>query len=300
MAGQRGTRAPGLLRCARQLRRGTRLPHPGDTALVPGASPPQPENPAHLAPDEPHRDPLATPNPHHAPIPGGALRRHTPKVGAQCGNPARWDLCGGPPARAVPTATLTRTPNAGNCCALLSNAMAGRRSTFWSRGRPYISTDLKAGGPSPPEREACRCREIRFISGTGARQTPVVKPARSYVICCVQRTGSWLLSHTLADTGYAGRPSDYFDEAERENRTREWGLPPGRLAQYVRAMWDHATTPNGVLGSKLMWNDFDWIRFQLRPPAGTDAGLAFMRTTFPNAQFVWLRRQDKVRQGISW
>ncbi len=39
------------------------------------------------------------------PFPGGALRCHSPKVGAQCGNPARWDLCGGPPARAVPTAT---------------------------------------------------------------------------------------------------------------------------------------------------------------------------------------------------
>ena len=26
-------------------------------------------------------------------------------VGAQCGNSARWDLRGGPPARAVPTAT---------------------------------------------------------------------------------------------------------------------------------------------------------------------------------------------------
>ena len=35
-----------------------------------------------------------------------ALRRHAPKVGAQCGNSARWDLCGGPPARAVPTATM--------------------------------------------------------------------------------------------------------------------------------------------------------------------------------------------------
>ncbi len=32
------------------------------------------------------------------------MRRHSPKVGAQCGNPARWDLCGGPPTRAVPTA----------------------------------------------------------------------------------------------------------------------------------------------------------------------------------------------------
>lgn len=27
-----------------------------------------------------------------------------PEAGAQCGNSARWDLCGEPPARAVPTA----------------------------------------------------------------------------------------------------------------------------------------------------------------------------------------------------
>ena len=29
-----------------------------------------------------------------------------PEVGAQCVSSARWDLCGGPPARAVPTAIL--------------------------------------------------------------------------------------------------------------------------------------------------------------------------------------------------
>lgn len=54
-----------------------------------------------------------------------------------------------------------------------------------------------------------------------------MKLTRSYVICCVQRTGSWLLAHTLADTGYAGRPSDYFDEAG--GHTREWGLQAGQL-----------------------------------------------------------------------
>jgi trehalose 2-sulfotransferase len=127
-----------------------------------------------------------------------------------------------------------------------------------------------------------------------------VDPTRSYVICCVQRTGSWLLAHALADTGYAGRPSDYFDESERENRAREWGLPAGSRAPYVRAVWDHATTPNGVLGSKLMWNDFDRLRSSLSPPLGTDPGLEFMRATFPDPQFVWLRRADKIRQGISW
>jgi LPS sulfotransferase NodH len=127
-----------------------------------------------------------------------------------------------------------------------------------------------------------------------------VEPVRSYVICCVQRTGSWLLAHTLADTGHAGRPSDYFDDAERENNEREWGLPTDDLTAYIRALWDHATTPNGVLGSKLMWNDFDSLRSSLHPPDGTDPGLAFMRTAFADAQFVWLRREDKVRQGISW
>jgi trehalose 2-sulfotransferase len=146
----------------------------------------------------------------------------------------------------------------------------------------------------------CRYREIRFIGGLRAGQTLVVEPVRSYVICCVQRTGSWLLAHTLADTGYAGRPSDYFGDEEQEPNTREWGLQDGDLAAYIRAVRDRATTPNGVFGSKMMWNVFDSLRSSVRPPAGADAGLEFMRTTFPDPQFVWLRRQDKVRQGISW
>ena len=154
--------------------------------------------------------------------------------------------------------------------------------------------------PVPAPVSALQMPRNPLCPRAGAWQTPVVEPVRSYVICCVQRTGSWLLAHTLADTGYAGRPSDYFDGAERENRTREWGLSAGDLTAYARAMRKKATTANGVLGSKMMWNDFDWLRSSLRPPAGTDAGLEFMRTTFPDPLFVWLRREDKVRQGISW
>ncbi len=33
------------------------------------------------------------------------LRRHSSEVGAQCGNSARWDLCGGRSVMIVPTAT---------------------------------------------------------------------------------------------------------------------------------------------------------------------------------------------------
>src|SRR5262249_38171675 len=40
-----------------------------------------------------------------APAPQRPFLRQTPEVRAVCGNAARTDLCGGPPARAVPTAT---------------------------------------------------------------------------------------------------------------------------------------------------------------------------------------------------
>lgn len=77
-------------------------------------------------------------------------------------------------------------------------------------------------------------------------------------------------------------------------------MADGGLTSYILAVRSRATTRNGVLGSKMMWNDFDRLRSSFQPPAGTDAGMEFMRTAFPNAQFIWLRRADKVRQGISW
>jgi LPS sulfotransferase NodH len=60
------------------------------------------------------------------------------------------------------------------------------------------------------------------------------------------------LAHTLADTGYAGRPCDYFGDEEQKNNTREWGPPNGDLTAYIHAVRDKATTPNGVLGSKMI------------------------------------------------
>ena len=43
---------------------------------------------------------------------GHPKARHAfvPEAGAQCDNAARWDLCGGPPVRAVPTATGITVP----------------------------------------------------------------------------------------------------------------------------------------------------------------------------------------------
>ena len=80
------------------------LPHPGRQALVAGASASQPASPPELGPDEPARCPMVASCPHRASLARACASTPEPKAGAQCGSSARWDLCGGPPARAVPTA----------------------------------------------------------------------------------------------------------------------------------------------------------------------------------------------------
>ena len=77
-----------------------------DPALARGASAPQPAAPPDLGADEPPRRPMAAACPHRASLSRACASTPGPEAGAQCGSSARWDLCGGPPARAVPTAIV--------------------------------------------------------------------------------------------------------------------------------------------------------------------------------------------------
>ena len=72
----------------------------------------QPAHADQLGADEPLGDTMAPTCPILHPIPMNASA-FVPKAGAQCVSSARWDLCGGPPARAVPTAITPRRDVAG-------------------------------------------------------------------------------------------------------------------------------------------------------------------------------------------
>ena len=60
-----------------------------------------------------------------------------PERGAQCGSSARWDLCGGPPERAVPTATVDDPRGRGEA---LTGVRAGRVSRLPDSIRPAGSS----------------------------------------------------------------------------------------------------------------------------------------------------------------
>ena len=130
-----------------------------------------------------------------------------------------------------------------------------------------------------------------------------MKPHTSYVICAVQRSGSFLLCEALKNTGLAGNPEEYFLNGEGWE-DGWWACQHGVTSRpdYLRLVLEKGTSPNGVFGSKIMWNYYhDMLeRLQELPEyEGMDAP-QLMAALFPNIHYIWIIRRDKVRQAVSW
>jgi trehalose 2-sulfotransferase len=138
-----------------------------------------------------------------------------------------------------------------------------------------------------------------------------VKPSTSYLVCAGQRSGTTLLCRALADTGVAGRPDEYFLAVDERDRPewRGWEHGPfGRAHQardrehYLDIVSELGSTPNGVFGAKLMWNNLPWAtaKFQEMPRfSGLDRA-DVLHAAFPNLHVVHMTRRDRVRQAVSW
>jgi LPS sulfotransferase NodH len=154
-------------------------------------------------------------------------------------------------------------------------------------------------------------------------------PNRSYLVCATPRSGSTLLCELLKDTGVAGRPEEYF-EARRDTgrpphpgdylenlpRTgagiRDDATPPRAPAhssllgladyrEHLQRTFRLGTTRNGVFGCKLMWGHLPELQALAgRLPEYSGLELPQLLTKmFEQPRYVWVTRQDKVRQAVS-
>jgi LPS sulfotransferase NodH len=158
-----------------------------------------------------------------------------------------------------------------------------------------------------------------------------VEPRRSYLVCATPRSGSTLLCESLLETGVAGRPREYFEalkETGLPRRPREyfWGLRSPEVIRLLphdatidhtaerSATWSRedykqhldwamreGTTPNGIFAAKLMWGYFDDFLELMRgiPRFGGMGDGSLLNTAFPDLQYVFISRSDKVRQAVS-
>ncbi len=155
-----------------------------------------------------------------------------------------------------------------------------------------------------------------------------MRPRTSYLICATQRSGSTLLCEALRNTGLAGWPEEYFQIHKKSGSIRRpedyfKGLnaadmmsylndssPPSlplpqaegqSYADFLAEVLKCGTTPNGVFGAKIMWAYFGGFISKLReiPHYREMKGNDLLSAVFPNLHYIWLTRQDKVRQAVS-
>jgi LPS sulfotransferase NodH len=94
----------------------------------------------------------------------------------------------------------------------------------------------------------------------------------AYFVCGSQRSGSNLLCEILSRSGVTGRPTEDFvpafsgadvlghDHAGFEDST--WARARGLASfpEFFDAVISEGRTPNGVFGTKLMWNALGGLR----------------------------------------
>src|SRR5687767_8723340 len=109
----------------------------------------------------------------------------------------------------------------------------------------------------------------------------------SYVVCSLPRSGSSLLCELLFNTGRAGAPGEFFDAAMMKRFRRRWGGES--VDDYLSALRAKKTGPNGTFGFKAHF-------FQLIEafPGGS------LEAAFPGLRHVYITRDDRLRQAISW
>jgi trehalose 2-sulfotransferase len=158
-----------------------------------------------------------------------------------------------------------------------------------------------------------------------------MRPTDSYLICATPRSGSTLLCDLLAGTGVAGRPEEYFQQLPATGRARHprdylcavWDaelagilgpspvdaqptqleeLGVATFGEYLHALLERTTTPNGVFGAKVMWGYLDGLLSGLRR-AGLGDGAAsapeLLSAAFPRLRYVHGTRRDTARQAVS-
>ncbi len=131
-------------------------------------------------------------------------------------------------------------------------------------------------------------------------------PNRAYFICADARTGSSLLAATLRLTEVAGKPFEYFGEAEID---KPWLREELRVPESVpftgfRDWRDYIVKAGSELGgtfaATVHW--FQWshaistFRDETAPQI---SDTAVLRAYFPQLRLVWLRRENIVAQAIS-
>ncbi|MEN8241667.1 MAG: Stf0 family sulfotransferase [Chloroflexota bacterium] len=130
---------------------------------------------------------------------------------------------------------------------------------------------------------------------------PLPVPKLAYWLCGTPRTGSNLLRFALRKSKCGHAAEGYHKYA---NQDFGWGYDESDFTRYTRQMITAQTTEkSGIFGLKIFWEQFQYYLSQC-----DHQSISFGETLsphekvalfFPDLNYVFIRRRNKIRQAIS-
>ncbi len=124
---------------------------------------------------------------------------------------------------------------------------------------------------------------------------------RTYIVCATQRSGSTLLCHLLTNTNKVGCPKEYL----LPTHNSKVSFDEDNYLQYVRDSLEAHASEEGITGVKIMENHFLEFLEHLHRCKGLSKSLDVksdldaLRDVFPNVKFIFVTRENKLRQAVS-
>lgn len=114
--------------------------------------------------------------------------------------------------------------------------------------------------------------------------------ARSVILASTFRSGSTYVAETLRENGISGLSIEKFNLIWKVAAADDDGL---------REAFDAiaATATDGLFATKIMWPHRNNLAFCLGLDRGQSSRLV---ASFPGQKWLWVKRQDKIRQAISF
>jgi trehalose 2-sulfotransferase len=165
-----------------------------------------------------------------------------------------------------------------------------------------MRTSVRSGGP--PRLLAYRAASASLHQRRPRPPVAVGLPiarGTSYVVCTNPRSGSWLLCDGLASTTVAGNPREWFNILVQQIYRARWRMVYSSdlsHVEYLKIALAESATGNGVSGSKLHYYQLAALPQTIGAPSLTAAGA--LETMFPRAGYIWLTRENKTEQAISF
>jgi len=114
-----------------------------------------------------------------------------------------------------------------------------------------------------------------------------------YCILSSPRAGGTLLGRMLYETGQAGDPLEYFNLQLLQLARKQSGNPSLSIFDFLRSMETRRTSPNGVFGIKVQ---FEQMLRAFDSEIPNETMIEFLRT---HQCLFWIRRRNRLRQAIS-